>query len=495
MAVIGVARVQTISQDVLAATVGVSLLSSILIVWLYVGRSIVSRLSGLGAAMVAIAGGRRDVIAATSGTDEIAAMGRAVEIFRHNAIELDRLLAEQQGQAARLERVVRERTAELQVTFDNMDNAVLMFDRKSRMAAWNRQALGMLDLPETFVAGKPRFGDFLRFLAKGGEYGTVDSEAHVQRLLARSSDTHTIERTRPDGRILEVRHRPIPEGGFVVIYSDITERRRHEQALSAALDKAETMNRTKSTFLANMSHELRTPLNAIIGYSEMLQEDAADKGDAEPVGDLKKIEGAGRHLLGLIDNILDLSKIEAGKMEVFIEDDRRAGYGRRCGHRSSGRWSTRTAMRSRLVCPADIGSLQSDRTKVKQALLNLLSNASKFTSKGTLTLTVSREEADRRSSASACRDTGIGMTPEQLGKLFQPFSQADDSSTKRFGGTGLGLAITKHFCIMLGGDVTVESRPGVGSTFTIILPNRSNSAATAETATRERAAHTKRAAE
>ena len=277
MAVIGVARVQTISQDVLAVTVGVSLLSSILIVWLYVGRSIVGRLSGLGAAMVAIAGGRRDVIAATSGTDEIAAMGRAVEIFRHNAIELDCLLAEQQGQAARLERVVRERTAELQVTFDNMDNAVLMFDRESRLAAWNRQALGMLDLPQTFVGGRPRFADFLRFLAEGGEYGTVDSEAHVQRLLARSGDTHTMERTRPDGRILEVRHRPIPEGGFVVIYSDVTERRHHEQALSAALDKAETMNRTKSTFLANMSHELRTPLNAIIGYSEMLQEEAADR--------------------------------------------------------------------------------------------------------------------------------------------------------------------------------------------------------------------------
>jgi PAS domain-containing protein len=212
--------------------------------------------------------GRRDVAAATSGTDEIAAMGRAVEVFRHNAVELDRLLAEQQDQAARLERVVRERTAELQVTFDNMEHGVLMFDRESKLAAWNRQVLGMLDLPESFAAGKPHFGDFLRFLAKAGEYRTDDSNAYVERLLARSSDTYTMERIRPDGRILEIRHRPIREGGFVVIYSDITERRHHEEALSAALHHAETMSRTKSTFLANMSHELRTPLNAIIGYSE-----------------------------------------------------------------------------------------------------------------------------------------------------------------------------------------------------------------------------------
>src|SRR5262245_34202013 len=490
MAVVAVERVQTISQDVVAAIVGVSLLSSILVVWLYVGRNIVVRLSALGAAMVAIAGGRRDVVAATAGTDEIAAMGRAVEIFRHNAIELDRLVVEQQGQAARLERVVRDRTAELQVMFDNMDNAVLLFDRAPRLAAWNRQALRMLDLPEPFVAGKPSFADFLRFLASGGEYGAVDGEAHVQRLLARSADTHTTERTRPDGRILEVRHRPIPEGGFVVIYSDVTERRHHEQALSAALDRAETMNRTKSTFLANMSHELRTPLNAIIGYSEMLQEDATGKGDVEPIGDLEKIEDAGRHLLGLIDNILDLSKIEAGKMEVSIEAiDLRAVVEELVA--SARPLADKNGNALEIVYPPDIGSLHSDRGKIKQALLNLLSNAAKVTSKGRLTISASRQG---KAVSFRVSDTGVGMTPDDLGKLFQPFRQADDSSTKRFGGTGLGLAIVKHFCTMLGGDVTVESTPGVGSTFTIILPDWSDSAASAETAG-GRSVRTRRAAE
>jgi adenylate cyclase len=476
-AAVAAARVQAISQEILTATVVVSVLSSVLIVWLYVGRSIVGRLSGLGAAMVALAGGRRDVVPAMSGTDEIGAMGRAVEVFRRNAIELDRLLVEQQDQAARLERAVRERTAELRVTFDNMENGVLMFDHESRLAAWNRQALGMLDLPESFAASKPHFGDFLRLLARAGEYRTNDSEAYVERLLARSSDTYTSERTRPDGRILGIQHRPIPEGGFVVIYSDITERRHHEEELSAALHRAETMSRTKSTFLANMSHELRTPLNAIIGYSEILQEDAAGKGDAEPVEDLKKIEGAGRHLLGLIGNILDLSKIEAGKMDVFIEEidlgalvEEVASIVRPLADKNENALE--------IVCPADIGSLRSDQTKVKQALLNLLSNASKFATKGSLTLAVSREAGS--TIVFRVSDTGVGMTPEQLGKLFKPFTQADASSTKRFGGTGLGLAITKHFCTMLGGDVTVESTPGVGSTFTITLPGRSDAPGAAE---------------
>jgi signal transduction histidine kinase/DNA-binding response OmpR family regulator len=468
-AAVAAGHVQTISQEILTATVVVSVLSSVLIVWIYVGRNIVGRLSELSAAMVAIAGGRRDVAAATSGTDEIAAMGRAVEVFQRNAIELDRLLVEQQDQAARLERVVRERTAELRVTFDNMENGVLMFDHESRLAAWNRQVLEMLDLPESFAAGKPHFADFLRLLAKAGEYRTNDSEAYVERLLARSSDTYTSERTRPDGRILGIQHRPIPEGGFVVIYSDITERRHHEEELGAALHQAETMSRTKSSFLANMSHELRTPLNAIIGYSELLQEDAKDKSDPEPVEDLKKIEGAGRLLLGLINNILDLSKIEAGKMDVFIEDvDVRSLVDEVVSIIKPLADKKGNALE--LVCPADIGSFRSDQTKIKQALLNLLSNASKFTSTGTLTLAVSREEGSRVSFRVS--DTGIGMTPEQLSKLFQAFSQADASTTRRFGGTGLGLAITKHFCTMLGGDVTVDSTQGVGSTFTITLPDQ-----------------------
>jgi signal transduction histidine kinase/CheY-like chemotaxis protein len=239
----------------------------------------------------------------------------------------------------------------------------------------------------------------------------------------------------------------------------------------------EVASKHKSQFLANMSHELRTPLNAIIGYSEILQEDAADKGDQESISDLQKIESAGRHLLGLINNILDLSKIEAGKMDIFFEAvDIQAVLKEVVSIIKPLADKSENVIE--VICPADIGSFRSDQTKVKQCLLNLLSNANKFTSKGTLTLTVAREGNSR--VCLRVSDSGVGMTEEQLGRLFQAFSQADASTTKRFGGTGLGLAITRHFCTMLGGDVTVESRPGKGSTFTIRLPDQGVAPAAAE---------------
>ena len=245
--------------------------------------------------------------------------------------------------------------------------------------------------------------------------------------------------------------------------------KQREAELAAARDAADEANRTKSDFLANMSHELRTPLNAIIGYSEILQEDAADKADEGSIEDLQKIESAGRHLLGLINNILDLSKIEAGKMDVFIEPiDIQALVNEVLSIVKPLPDKSENSVE--VCCPADIGSFRSDQTKLKQCLLNLMSNASKFTSKGTLALTVARD--DNSQVCFRVSDTGVGMTEEQIGRLFQAFSQADASTTKRFGGTGLGLAITKSFCTLLGGDVTVESTLGKGSTFIIRLPDQ-----------------------
>ena len=232
----------------------------------------------------------------------------------------------------------------------------------------------------------------------------------------------------------------------------------------------EQASQHKSQFLANMSHELRTPLNAIIGYSEILQEDAVDLGQDNLVADLKKIESAGRHLLGLINDILDLSKIEAGKMDIYLEDVEIVPL--------------LEEVRSIIVPMAEknanvleyrladnLGSMHTDRTKLKQSLLNLFSNGSKFTQNGRLTLDVKRSEIDKPMVSFAVSDTGIGMTEEQLGRLFQAFNQADASTTKKYGGTGLGLAITRNFCQLLGGNVTVTSKPGEGSTFTIVLPD------------------------
>jgi signal transduction histidine kinase/DNA-binding response OmpR family regulator len=232
----------------------------------------------------------------------------------------------------------------------------------------------------------------------------------------------------------------------------------------------EQASQHKSQFLANMSHELRTPLNAIIGYSEILQEDAVDLGQDNLVADLKKIESAGRHLLGLINDILDLSKIEAGKMDIYLEGVEIVPL--------------LEEVRSIIVPMAEknanvleyrladnLGSMHTDRTKLKQSLLNLFSNGSKFTQNGRLTLDVKRFETDKPMVSFAVSDTGIGMTEEQLGRLFQAFNQADASTTKKYGGTGLGLAITRNFCQLLGGNVTVTSKPGEGSTFTIVLPD------------------------
>jgi signal transduction histidine kinase len=224
----------------------------------------------------------------------------------------------------------------------------------------------------------------------------------------------------------------------------------------------------KSQFLANMSHELRTPLNAIIGVTEMLREDAeAAKQDTEP---LDRVLGAGRHLLALINDILDLSKIEAGRMELHLETFALMPVIRDVA-KTIEPMATKNGNRLVIECPADLGTMHADQTRFRQSLLNLASNANKFTEKGTINIAARQgQESGRDWITLAVADTGIGMTPEQLGKLFQEFSQASSRTASKYGGTGLGLAISRHFCRMMGGDITVESEPGEGSTFTIRLP-------------------------
>jgi len=240
-----------------------------------------------------------------------------------------------------------------------------------------------------------------------------------------------------------------------------------------ARDDAEAANRTKSAFLANMSHELRTPMNAIIGYSEMLAEEAEDAGVEEFIPDLNKIQSAGKHLLSLINDILDLSKIESGKMTVYLE----AFDVKSLVEDVAATVKPLLAKNNNqliLNIQPDLGPMTSDLTKVRQTLFNLLSNASKFTENGTITLSTQLDQSGLSSNVTfAVQDTGIGMTPEQCGKLFQAFSQADASTTRKYGGTGLGLAISRRFCQILGGDITVASIPGTGSTFTVILPLQS----------------------
>ncbi|MBT5925249.1 MAG: response regulator [Verrucomicrobia bacterium] len=247
------------------------------------------------------------------------------------------------------------------------------------------------------------------------------------------------------------------------------------QHLAVAINDAETArehadeaNRSKSTFLANMSHELRTPLNAIIGYSEMLQEEAEDLNQEDFIPDLKKIHGSGKHLLGLINDVLDLSKIEAGKMTLFLEV---FNLYKVVGEVESTVQPLINKNSNELIveCPEDIGVMRADITKVRQILFNLLSNAAKFTDKGTITLHCHRE-VEASQIRFSVTDTGIGMATEQIGKLFEAFQQADNSTSRKFGGTGLGLAISRKFARLMGGDMTVTSEVGRGTTFTVELP-------------------------
>ncbi len=483
----------------------------------------------------------------------------------------------------------------LRATLENMAQGVAMYDGDHKLVTWNELFRQYLEMPDEFLGTDRTFSDYIRYIGARGEFGDdVDIEDALEKRLAMLDRSHSFERVRPDGTVLEVRRDPVPGGGFIAIYTDITERKkaetqlredeerfraidaaapvgliivnkkdrsilhlnpsfcemvgkdagelrgkplsaifadadkgkefadiidgtsserkefnfkrpdgreacvmascvgldyrgekaviasivdihdrvRAEAELRQAKEAAESASRVKSSFLANMSHELRTPLNAIIGYSEILLEDATDRGDKASMGDLEKIQAAGKHLLGLINDILDLSKIEAGRMDVYLEH---VFLTRLVDEVKTIVEPMMKKNGNKLVveCPPDIGSLQTDLTKLKQSIINLLSNAAKFTKDGTVTLRLAREDRDGAPWVKfQVSDSGIGMTEEQMGRLFQAFTQADSSTTRNFGGTGLGLTITKHFCTMLGGSIEVKSTPGQGSTFTILLPDR-----------------------
>ncbi len=354
-----------------------------------------------------------------------------------------------------------------------MGQAFVLFDKDDRMILFNGKYREVI---KSFTGGvEPEIGDhFSQQLRMNAPIRHADKtpeaqEAWIQNVLKFRAQNTTRQSTdqAPDGRWYRTEGFTTSEGGTVSIYTDITDSKKNEEELAIARDAAVQANSAKSQFLANMSHELRTPLNAIIGYSELLIDDVKDDENDDYIPDLEKIKSAGKHLLGLINDILDLSKIEVGKIELYIEEFDVAEMLADVANTIKPLVAKNDNVLE-VNIDKEIGKVHSDLTKLRQNLFNLLSNAAKFTKKGGLSLRATTEKsAAGELLVFAVADQGIGMTKEQLERVFDPFTQADSSTSKNYGGTGLGLTITREFCRMLGGDVTATSQPGVGTTFTM----------------------------
>ena len=350
-----------------------------------------------------------------------------------------------------------------EVLVRNSPVAIVVLDLEHRVLSCNPAFERLYGYAQAEVAGQ-NLDDLIttpETRAQAVSYTTLAAEDQLVQGFGR--------RRRRDGSMVDVEVLAVPvvvggeRVGMMGLYHDVSE-------LLAARKASEEANSAKSRFLASMSHELRTPLNAIIGYSEMLEEEAAERGQADSVADLQKIRAAGRHLLALINDVLDLSKIEAGKMELHLETFELLPAIETVAS-TVAPLIEKNGNTLRLEVAPKLGAMRADLTRVRQILFNLLSNASKFTERGTITLRAFSEEGPGPGQVCfTVEDTGIGMTPEQLGRLFQAFAQAEASTASKYGGTGLGLAISKMFCEMMGGDITVASTPGVGTRFSVRIP-------------------------
>ena len=445
-----------------AAVAGGGVFILILAVWM-VGRRLTEPVSRLTAAAENVsmrryeAAGELEAVARRD--DEL---GKLAQTFRNMVEEI----ANRESSLLSAEERLKQSELHYRSLIENTSDIIAVIDKEGRFKYASPSITRVLGL-QTGEATQHGLGEFL--------------DDHGRSALARSIRVATsalggTDQVEVDGhhanggsRILEVSLHNMMDSpavnGIVANIRDITERRRAAD-LGREKDAAEAANKAKSNFLANMSHELRTPLNAIIGYSEMLQELAQDDGNEEYEGDLKKIHSAGKHLLELINDVLDISKIEAGKMDLYLETfsaDQMIEDVRGVIDPLANKNSNRLVIEKN----GELGPIRADSTKVRQCLLNLLSNACKFTSNGTITL---RAVRDKGWISFDIADTGIGMTKEQMAKLFRAFQQADSSTTRKFGGTGLGLAISRHFCRMMNGDITVDSVEGQGTTFTMRIP-------------------------
>jgi two-component system sensor histidine kinase/response regulator len=370
--------------------------------------------------------------------------------------------------------VLESSEEQLRLIINAAMDAVITMNAEGRITNWNSEAEKTFGWSSHEVLGQRLYEVIIPRRYR------EDHERGLQRFLGTGEGAMLRQRTEitalhRDGHEfpVEAATSPVKFGGHWIFSSfmrDIAEHKRAQEELLNAKQAAEEANRAKSIFLANMSHELRTPLNAIIGYSEMLEEETQELGKVAVVKDLQKIQSAGKHLLALINDILDLSKIEAGKMGLHLETFDVAQMIEEIASTVEPAVAKNTNALQVGVAKG-IGEMRADLTKVRQILLNLLSNSCKFTDHGTISLNVDRRTIDHRDWLQfEVQDTGIGITAIQKENLFREFSQADASIARKYGGTGLGLAITHRFIQIMRGTITVDSQPGRGSTFTIQLP-------------------------
>jgi adenylate cyclase len=458
------------STWILIAAVVLSLASSVVIVWLYVGRNIIARLTALSDRMLTLAAGDLKSPLPAGGKDEIGRMAEALSVFRATAVEMEEANLKE----------IHEARSRLTDAIESISEGFSLYDADDKLIVCNSRYRDLFASHADVMQPGTSFETIVRTAVDRGLIEDADGRSDAwlrERLERHQSPGETHVQRRSDGRWIRVSERKTANGGVVATYTDITELKQHEaeladlvEKLKVARDAADQANQTKSNFLANMSHELRTPLNAIIGVTEMLQDDARDLKRNDEIEPLNRVTGAARHLLALINDILDLSKIEAGRMELNLETFSVAPLIDEVV-KTFEMLAAKNANRIVVECDPATKSIHADQMRVRQALLNLVSNANKFTERGTVTIRARRREIDGREWIEiAVADTGIGMTPAQMEKLFQEFSQADSSTTRKYGGTGLGLAISQRFCQMMGGDISVQSEPGRGSTFTIRLP-------------------------
>lgn len=469
------------------------IIAAILITSLVMSRRAITRpLTVLQRYAAAITAGDLNATVDLRRDDEIGLLANDLDDMRFS---LSNLIEKLQGTNDELETAnrtledrVKERTASVnqaqQRLVDAIDSAsdgFAFFDSDDKLVLSNQSYVNLLYDGNTDIA-KPGMS-FAQILNNAVNEGLVTSpNSNIDDFVARRLEEHNnpgdpVIQQHHDNRWVQITERRTNDGGTVAIYSDLTDLKKNEAALAStvnelehARDTAMEATQAKSQFLANMSHELRTPLNAIIGYSELLHDDATDTGHSEFIPDLEKIRDAGKHLLNLINDILDLSKIEAGKMTVHIE---KFDVAQLISEVQSLIQPVLAAKNNTLEVnlPESVGEMESDQTKLRQNLFNLLSNAAKFTENGKISLSVEHQlKQETPHLVFTVTDTGIGMSQQQQERLFEAFLQADTSISRDFGGSGLGLSISKQFCHLLGGDITVQSEQGVGSAFSMTLP-------------------------